>query len=72
MTTEATVKKIPLKAGGCMHKVLVRAHAAGPGAAIDHLAAHLPDPKEGAVRRLLRARTNRAGTLLVALVLDTK
>jgi hypothetical protein len=67
-------------AGGKFHKVClaVRGELTGSGgkevpmSPIDAFAAHLPDPDRGHSRRLVYARTNRAGTVLMALVRDER
>jgi len=72
------VKTCKVKTGGLVHKVVcvVRWEFTGdprnpaPLSPIDCFAAHLPDPKKGHARRLVRARTNRRGTVLFALVRD--
>lgn len=66
------------KAHGTLHKLLVRVtgERTGSGACsvplspLDVLAGHVPEVPPGRVRRLVSARTNRAGTTLVALVHD--
>jgi hypothetical protein len=67
-------------AGDKFHKVCVvmRDELTGSGGKevpmrpIDAFAAHLPDPDRGHSRRLVYARTNRAGTVLMALVRDER